>query len=262
MTLSADVSATGSVVNATRLGEGEVLRAYNELRERILDLTFVPGEVLPNLQLTRQLGVGRTPLREAIRMLQSEGLMTLETNHRPRVTPFRPEELDALYAMRILSNSLALELTMDQLTEQQLERMQQAAEASALALRLRDMEAFKSPHNQFHALLAAHANGALQQQLKRSSESAERFVRMYTTAVPNARSTGADDHLAIFDAVQSRKSSLAVDRLAMHLARTALQVMAQFAPEFEPRATRQALRIVRTSVQGSPAVIEGEASSS
>src|SRR5829696_2853664 len=87
------------------------LHAY--LRECILDGRIPPGTKLSQVALAEQLGVSRTPLREVLRMLQEEGYVKFEPNQRTRVAGLDPEELDELYASRILLETLALSLSID-----------------------------------------------------------------------------------------------------------------------------------------------------
>src|SRR6266496_5730578 len=87
------------------------LHAY--LRECILDGRLPPGTKLSQVALAEQLGVSRTPLREVLRMLQEEGLVEIEPNQRTRVAGLDPQELDDLYASRIVLETLALSMTID-----------------------------------------------------------------------------------------------------------------------------------------------------
>src|SRR5690348_6275476 len=84
---------------------------YGRLRDEILGGDLAPGEVLNQVHLARRLGVSRTPLREALRMLQAEGLVRSEHQRRMRVISVDPAEIDALYAERILLESLGIALT-------------------------------------------------------------------------------------------------------------------------------------------------------
>src|SRR6201986_4709860 len=89
-----------------------IRHVHASLRECILDGTLTPGTKLSQVSLARQLGVSRTPLREVLRMLQEEGLVEIEPNQRPRVAGLDPQELDDVYASRILLETLALSMTM------------------------------------------------------------------------------------------------------------------------------------------------------
>src|ERR1700724_3029192 len=82
------------------------------LRECILDGTLTPGTKLSQVTLAGQLGISRTPLREVLRMLQEEGLVEIEPNQRTRVAGLDPQELDDIYACRILLETVALSMTM------------------------------------------------------------------------------------------------------------------------------------------------------
>jgi DNA-binding GntR family transcriptional regulator len=83
---------------------------YSSLRESILNGALPPGESLSQVQLASQLGVSRGPLREAVRMLQREGLVEAEVNRRGRVSSFSIDDLEQLYAMRIVHESLAIRI--------------------------------------------------------------------------------------------------------------------------------------------------------
>src|SRR5213080_4773247 len=106
------------------------------LRECILDGTLTPGTKLSQVALAEQLGISRTPLREVLRMLQEEGLVEIEPNQRTRVAGLDPQELDDVYASRILMETLALSMTIDNFgareraeAKQMLTAMRRAAKA-------------------------------------------------------------------------------------------------------------------------------------
>src|SRR5438552_10591668 len=99
--------------------EGRIVIAqvHAYLRRRILDGTILPGTTLSQVQLAQQLGVSRTPLREALRLLQEERLVVAEHNRRVRVAGINLGELEALYASRIMLEPLALALSIPCLTQ-------------------------------------------------------------------------------------------------------------------------------------------------
>ena len=74
------------------------LEIHAYLRELIASGVLPPGTELKQTELARAFAVSRTPLREAFRMLQEEGLISAEPNQRSRVLGFDPEELELLYA--------------------------------------------------------------------------------------------------------------------------------------------------------------------
>ncbi len=90
---------------------GDLHDVYHRLREDILKGSVAPGEVLNQVHIAKTHGVSRTPVREALRLLQAEGLVEAQFQHRTRVTKVTPEEVDAVYASWIVMQSLGVALT-------------------------------------------------------------------------------------------------------------------------------------------------------
>lgn len=218
------------------------LRAH--LRQLILSGELPEGTVLSQVELARALGVSRTPLREALRMLQEEGLVEAEPNRRARVTGFDPEDLDALYASRVLLEALAIELTVTRLGDEDLVAIEASLAEMRAAAGRRDHAGWEEAHSRFHALLVQGVSERMGRTLRSQADRAERYRRLYQVADPRAWAIGDEEHGAIVAACLERAPEVAAQQLARHLARTALSLMAHLAPEQEPRAVRLALRTV------------------
>src|SRR3954464_15979178 len=89
---------------------------YSRLRAMLLNGEIPPGTVISQVKLAKQLGVSTTPLREAMRLVQAEGLLIAEHNQRSRVAPLDPADIDVVYASRILLEAVAISLTVNGLT--------------------------------------------------------------------------------------------------------------------------------------------------
>ena len=98
-------------------GENGVTPLYTRLRTMIFDGAFPPGSMLSQVKLAESLGVSRIPLREALRMLQKDGLIEAEHNQRVRVPSFEPAIVDSLYASRILLEALGIRLTVPRIDQ-------------------------------------------------------------------------------------------------------------------------------------------------
>lgn len=83
-----------------------------ELRRRILDGVYTPGERIPEERVTTELGVSRPPVREAMRLLQQEGLLTAIPRRGVIVTPLTANDVREIYAVRHALESLAVELAL------------------------------------------------------------------------------------------------------------------------------------------------------
>jgi DNA-binding GntR family transcriptional regulator len=229
---------------STSEGRIVIAQVYEHLRRRILDGALPPGMVLSQVQIARQLGVSRTPLREALRLLQEERLVLAEHNHRVRVAGINLAELEALYASRIMLEPLALALTVPHLSQDELDALAQALDAMHAANTRRDNDGWEQGNRRFHELLALHAQEHIRETIKRAIDASERYRRIMLHTTPHAPEVADAEHAAIMAACCERVSDTAIELLARHLARTVLTVIAQVAPEYEPVAVRTALRLI------------------
>ncbi len=231
-------------------GEG-VLPLYRRLRKMILDGAFQPGAMLSQVKLAESLGVSRIPLREALRMLQNEGLIEAEHHQRARVPAFEPAIVDSLYASRILLEALGIRLTIPHIDQADTQALNQTlADLDEVAARKdSDLDAWEVRHRRFHGLLVHAAEASQRQRMARLADQCEYYRRLYYRLVSQHTLTRpveaiAAEHRAIADACFQGKADLAASLLARHYARTALTVLGQMAPEFDPVAIRMALQIV------------------
>lgn len=225
---------------------------HARIRQAILLGEFAPGTEMSQVQLANELGVSRTPLREALRLLQREGLITAERNRMVRVSPLSLDDLEQLYALRIVNEALGIRLTVPQLTEQELARLDELLATMERLAADGDVERWEAPHREFHMLLVAGAGARPCRLIEELAQHSERYRRVYVTQEPRAWSYGAAEHVAIVDACRARDAVAAAEQLARHLSRTALTVIMLVSPEREPTLVRAAVRAVVCG--GEPAI--------
>jgi DNA-binding GntR family transcriptional regulator len=121
------------VLNSSRQGDGaspyrsKADVAYDEIRGAILGGDLLPGTVLNQEQLADELGVSTTPLREALRRLESEGFVNMPPHRDAIVAPLDAGELLALYEVREALDSLAARLAAENYDEADADAMAEAA---------------------------------------------------------------------------------------------------------------------------------------
>src|ERR1022692_2142419 len=146
------------------------------LRECILDGTLPPGTKLAQGSLAAQLGISRPPLREVLRMLQEEGLVEIEPNQRTRISGLDPQELDDVYASRILLETLALSMTMGNFGPASRKEARLLLAAMRRAAKTGDFSAWFAVHADYHRLITAGAGEALQRQLQAFADRTIRYI--------------------------------------------------------------------------------------
>ncbi|MEO8970483.1 MAG: GntR family transcriptional regulator [Ktedonobacteraceae bacterium] len=231
------------------LNDGDSMDAvYQRLRSAILNCEIPVSTPLSQVQLAKKMGVSRTPLREAIRMLQREGLIEASPNQRVRVAGFSVEDLDQLYAMRISLEALGVRLTVPHMSVADMHQLEDCLARMDELAKIEEYDCWNVPHRAYHALLVAGAGKRLCKQIEQLSCHAERYRRFYTTQTAGAWLAGSFEHFTIFEACKARNPVAAAEQLGRHYSTVALRVIATVAPEYDPVAIRTALRMV---LQGS-----------
>lgn len=226
-------------------GQRSVEDLYETIRRRIIDAQMDAGSVISQVQLAEELEVHRTPLREALRMLQREGLVTGEYNRRARVAHLTSEDLEGLYASRIVQEAIAIRLSVPRLTEAELDRLDWLLEEIRRRRRPEEAAVAEPFHRDFHRLLVSHAGERLVALVADLSDYSERYRRVFVRLAPTPTfEIGDREHSQIAAACRARDPVGASALLARHFSRTALTLNSIIDPEHDPVAVREALRLV------------------
>jgi DNA-binding GntR family transcriptional regulator len=225
-----------------------VRSVHRRLRNEILNGNFPFGAALPQVQLAERYGVSRTPLREALRLLEEEGLIYAESNHRARVAEFRFDDLEAISAQRILLSSVATAVTTPLLSNADIENMADCLDLMARA-KDRDAGAWAKANVRFHAVHMSHAPLLLRQDFLRLSDRNALYRSVWTRDAPHSDPQSVIEHSMIARACEDRDPVAAAHGIARHQARIAIAVMAGVIPEQEPATIRAALNIVLGTVK-------------
>lgn len=223
-------------------GRQNVTLAHERLREAILSGKLPAGAPISQVRLAEELGVSRTPLREALRLLEREGLVDSETNHRMRVADFSVSDLEQLYAMRIQLETLALRVGVPRMGEEEMRTLRDHFTSMREFAEAEDYEGWEGPHRAFHDHLVAGSGSRLVKMVGQLSDHAERYRRSYMTGTPQSWQTSVEEHRAILEACEARDAALAAGRLARHYSIVVLGLIARLAPEHNPNVVRTALR--------------------
>jgi DNA-binding GntR family transcriptional regulator len=125
---------------------------YAELRDWILSGSLASGERLHDMELAARLGVSRTPVREALRRLEDEGLVQTSPNRWTRVTPLEVGDALSLYPIIWRLESLAFDLAIDVLGDTELEELERTNQRLAAALEAGDALAASAADHEFHQI--------------------------------------------------------------------------------------------------------------
>jgi DNA-binding GntR family transcriptional regulator len=207
-------------MSETRNDGSLVDRVHAALREDILDGLHEPGARLRLAELSEQHGVSFIPVREALRRLESERLVELETNRGARVTPLSIDDARDVYTTRIVVECHALRLAFPHLTDDDLGRSAAAIEEMTELFRAgRNREAYEQHRIVHFALYEPARSPWTLHVVTQLWAGAERYVRR-SAALRGTPDEFADEHRAVLNAVRDGDADAAVARLDEHLQRT------------------------------------------
>jgi DNA-binding GntR family transcriptional regulator len=208
----------GSIVHPSTRNVHSVIRSH------ILNGDLEPGAVISQLELSRQLSVSRTPLREALKLLEREGLVINNGPHKlVKISPLSMRDLDDLYSLRVLGEGLAIWLTVPMLRTEDFEELSAYLELT----KAKDVERTerRQAHASFHARLRSGAGDRLRQQLDVLFEHAERYQRAFAGGLADKVEEKWREHQRILEVCIARDRQLARQLLVDHIASTAVELM-------------------------------------
>jgi DNA-binding GntR family transcriptional regulator len=217
---------------------------YETLKGAILTGSLGQGEVISQVKLSEDLAVSRTPVREAIRMLQAEGWVESEPNKRVRVASVSPDQVEQFYAMRITLEAVAIGIAVPRMTDADLAELETHLGEMRAHVDAHDYTAWEEPHTAFHRALTYRAGAVIWQTCATLAQSTTRYRRLYMTGEPTAFWQSETDHRAIYDACAAGDADRASSQLAQHLARTAIHLVAMLDPGRDPTPVRSAVNLV------------------
>jgi DNA-binding GntR family transcriptional regulator len=220
MSSVAKVSAERS---APEMNHAASVRVADYLRGAILSGEIAPGEWIRQEEIAERLGASRLPVREALRMLEAEGLTEHEPRKGARVPSLSQHEVDVIYQMRERLEPLALTESMPHLTADTMERLRRLQELIEANDEVAD---FLALDREFHLLTYTGCQiDPLLSMVTRLWNSTQHYRRTYVSLGGPARMWVVDaEHRLILDALERGDTVDAERHLSGHIRRTRIEL--------------------------------------
>ena len=190
---------------------------FHTLRQAILKGEMKPGFRLREISLSNELGVSRTPIRDAIRMLEQEGLVVMEANKGAYVAEISKQELNDVLELRRSLEALAIEKASERISEKELEQLDKAAEEFAsLAMSDNLMELAEADVRFHDVIYRATDNQRLIQLLFNLREQMYRYRVEYLKR-EEVHENLLVEHKRIIETIAARDMDAAVDAVCQHI---------------------------------------------
>ena len=194
-----------------------------DLRRRILAAEIVPGERIRQEEVAQRFGVSRLPVREALRMLEAEGLTELETNKSARVPLLDMDQVALSYRMREKLEPLALAESIPHLTVAQIDRLD---DLQARIAKDDDLQHFLDLDRELHLLSYAGCDSdQLIGAVTRLWNSTHYYRRAFMMCSgPERRWVVNAEHSLLLDAIRRRDIVAGEHFLCVHIRRTRIEL--------------------------------------
>ncbi|CAN5573228.1 GntR family transcriptional regulator [soil metagenome] len=200
------------------------------LREAILDSQLAAGTWLREEELARYFGVSRTPVREALQILRSDGIVEAAPNHGSRVAALTTDDVLALYLVREVLDGLAARLATSRMTSEQWQELSAINDQMEIAAASNEPERVADLNLQFHQYLRQVAGNPYLSRFMKQVEHAIRRSSQTIFSYPGRSDNSVREHREICDAIQAG-DSVTAEALAIEHVRRARRLKLQMLME-------------------------------
>lgn len=189
----------------------------DRLRSMVIEGVLVPGEKVPERELCEKLGVSRTPMREALKVLAADGLLSLEPNKGARVRAITVEDLEEVFPVMGALEALAGELACANISDNQLNELKTAHETMMRHYRDSDMPNYFKQNERIHELIFDATDNDTLLSMYRSLSVRVRSARYLANMTPARWEQAVSEHEEMIVALDNRDSKELGSILKRHL---------------------------------------------
>jgi DNA-binding GntR family transcriptional regulator len=191
--------------------------AYNVIKDAILTFHLQPGEPLVETTLAAQLGISKTPVRDALARLEREGLVVKISYKGTTVAPVTRQSVLEIFQIRAALEGLAARLAAPRLTNEDLELLRRSLLQHAQALANADFPAAASSNRIFHKTILQRANNARLGQILANLEDHSQRFRLLSNYQQGRLEKSVQEHQRIFIALEKQDPPAAEEMMRAHL---------------------------------------------
>ena len=192
-------------------------RVFNKLRENILNGVYDEGEELKEIAIGKELGVSRTPVREAFRQLELEGLIQIVPNKGAYVTGITPKDIHDIYMIRSSLEGMAAKLAVKNITKEQREEMEENVYLASFHASKGHMEQMTELDSRFHHILYEACGSKMLENLLQDFHQYVIRIRKKTLSTKERGVASNEEHKAIMEAIKSKDEKKAEKLANTHI---------------------------------------------
>ena len=192
-------------------------RVFNKLREDILSGKYQDHEELKEVAIGEELGVSRTPVREAFRQLELEGLIQIVPNKGAYVTGITAKDVKDIYMIRSSLEGMCARLATENITEEQLEELEENVYLASFHASKGHMEQMTELDNRFHHILYEACDSKMLEKLLQDFHHYVMRIRKKTLSTKERGIASNEEHRQIMEAIKAKNPDEAQRLANMHM---------------------------------------------
>ena len=193
-------------------------RVFQKLRNNILTGKYEEHEELREITIGKELGVSRTPVREALRRLELEGLVTIIPNKGAYVTGITPKDVKDIYLIRSQLEGLCARLATENITNEQLDKLDEIILLSEFHLnRENSAEQMAELDSKFHEVLYEATNSRILSHVLTDFHKYVLMARKSSVVSEERAKKSIQEHKAILQAIRDRDADMAEQLANEHI---------------------------------------------
>ena len=200
-------------------------RVFNKLREDILFGKYKNNEALKETNISSELGISRTPVREAMRQLELEGLVTIIPNKGAVVTGIDSKDIRDIYAIRSLIEGLCAKWTVENVEQSHIEQLEEIVFLSEFHASKGNYDQLFELDNRFHESLYEISNSRTLKHVLSDFHHYVQRVRKASLMTKERAYKSIEEHKAIVEAIKEKDGERAAKLTNEHVKNTAQNVI-------------------------------------
>ena len=192
-------------------------RVYHQIRAEILKGALIPGESVTEMGLAKDCGVSRTPVREALRQLELEGLVELIPNKGAVVLGISPEDICDIYQIRAMLEGSVAERAAQKATEEDIRRLEEILELTEFYISRQNLQQLQAMDGQFHQLIYEMSGSRM---FKRVLKDLHYYIGLTRDASLKSEGRAAQsvkEHRAVLEAIAQHDGKKAHKLMHLHV---------------------------------------------
>ncbi|WFR59820.1 GntR family transcriptional regulator [Anaerocolumna sp. AGMB13025] len=202
-------------------------RVFNKIREDILSGKYSQNEELKETSIGVELGVSRTPVREALRQLELEGLVNIIPNKGAYVNGISEKDIHDIYIIRSYLEGLCARWACEHITQEQIDELEEIVYLSEFHTKKEHHEQIVELDNKFHQLIYEASDSKILNHVLSDFHHYVQRIRKITLSSDNRAANSNKEHTAILDAIRQRDGEKAEFLAHEHIMNTIKNISEQ-----------------------------------